>query len=63
MRHCLASRLPEQNVDIRVSQALLGHSKLETAALHTKVAARTIRAVIGRLDQLLALMERKTSPR
>ena len=36
---------------------LLGHSKLETTALYTKVATRTIRAVTGPLDQLMALME------
>jgi integrase/recombinase XerD len=40
----------------------LGHSKLETTALYTKVAARTIRAVTGPLDQLMALMAGRTPP-
>ena len=33
-------------------QALLGHSKLDTTALYTKVATRTVRAVISPLDKL-----------
>ena len=33
-------------------QALLGHSRLDTTALYTKVATRTVRAVISPLDKL-----------
>ena len=39
---------------------LRGHSKLETTALYTKVATRTIHAVTGPLDRLMALMEGRT---
>jgi ribonucleoside-diphosphate reductase alpha chain len=44
--------LLEQNVDIRVIQVLLGHAKLETTALYTRVAVNTIRDVTSPLERL-----------
>ena len=62
LRHSFATHLLEQDVDVRVIQVLLGHSKLETTALYTKVSTRTIHAVAGPLDRLMALMEDKPPP-
>jgi len=45
----------EQNTDIRVIQVLLGHAKLETTALYTRVATTTIRSVTSPLDRLAPL--------
>ncbi len=52
LRHCFATHLLEQKVDIRVIQVLLGHKKLETTARYSQVASTTLRAVKSPLEAL-----------
>jgi len=59
LRHSFATHLLEQDTDIRVIQVLLGHAKLDTTALYTRVANRTIRTVTSPLDRLAPLTEGK----
>ena len=59
LRHCFATHLLEQKVDIRVIQVLLGHAKLNTTAHYSQVDSRTLRAVKSPLELLPSGKERK----
>ena len=62
LRHSFATHLLEQSVDIRVIQVLLGHAKLDTTALYTRVATNTLREVVSPLDHLVKTFKAATPP-
>jgi len=52
LRHCFATHLLEDGVDIRKIQILLGHSNLNNTTIYTQVSKEEIKKIQSPLDQL-----------
>ena len=62
LRHSFPTHLLEQNIDVRVIQVLLGHAKIESTALYTRVATKTIQRVMSPLERIAVNLKEMRPP-
>jgi len=63
LRHCFATHLLEDGIDVRIIQTLLGHAKLETTAYYTQVATRVLCNVTSPFERLATTTAKGRAPK
>jgi site-specific recombinase XerD len=63
LRHCFATQLLEQGVDLRTVQVLLGHGSMRTTLLYVHVTTARVRGLVSPLDRLPSLRSTHPTPR
>lgn len=63
LRHCFATALLEQGVDLRTVQVLLGHASLRSTTLYLHVTTARVQRIASPLDRLPAIRPPSSTPR